>query len=771
MLSLEPPFHVIQGVAVYRDHADPLQWYAMPGAPRLATVTETVGGREVEIPQFSLIKFRGQAGTGGFLNFDVDLALSDALRDDVRAEIKRLEHLDELPALADLPVVDGTVRMMLFDKESPQPTPPGGGAPAPGGGAGAPPAPVDPDALQFVLKLSHSAKPALYGGQRAAFSVQLTQEGVTTVEKAMTGELSPIGIIYSLDYLGLRPAYHVQVHVHWDRVQKHIDEHEEFDVPLFYSSSVDKVLDELDDERFIEITADTFVEEDDGSPVIARRDEAMQDVRDMITDAFFEPSLDPVDRDTGAAGAVQTFGRVLQAIGGAGMSEVSAFSKRSVDLTRIDRKRLDVSMSERTTVRRTVCPQGHLSGFFRLLTQEGVNLDRFVTEVDLDDPWFQRRSVELVSRADWKGDHVRSIDVDLAYRGRESGALLDSAVPGKTVTWASVLENGGMVRDVDVSYTVTFADIDALERPRTLTSKPSPEKGDRVEIDPRELYTIVPVPVVSLNFPWDRYPNVEVELAYDDPANGIAQSDLVVLDKDTVDATWQMFVIGPGLDTGRHRITYRAADQRDVVGAWVPTDGERILVRDPFPSGRVLDVVPAVDWTLVTQIFVDVVYEDDENGLRSEASLQFAENDQAAKSFQVSLADPTRRVVDYRITVVKKNGEVVVGPPSSTQERRVLVRADVTGHRVVTVRTDGADFAARKIRRMVVRLRYEDAVTRIDDERSLASAQDAATFEFDYVGDAPGRFSYEVVTEFTNNLTKTRSGESSEATLVIPVLG
>ncbi|MBO9522995.1 MAG: hypothetical protein J7518_15795 [Nocardioidaceae bacterium] len=766
MLYLEAPFHVIEGVAVFRDHADPQQWYAMPGAPRLVTVKETVAGQEVEVPQLSLIKFKGNAGTGGFLNFDVDLALPDELRDDVRTEIKRLEHLPDLPRLADLQVVDGTVRMMLFDKESPLPAPAGGG-----GGQPAPAPKPEEELLQFVLKLSHAAKPALYGSQRAAFSVQLTQEGVTTLEKAMAGELSPIGIIYSLDYLGLRPAYHVQVHVDWERVQKHIDEHEEFNVPLFYSSTVDKVLDELEDKRIIQITADTFVEEEDGSPVIARRDQAMDEVRDMITDAFFEPSLDPVDRGAGAAGAVQTFGRVLRAIGSGGMSEFNAFSRRKVDLTRIDKKRLDVSMSERTTVRRTIYPQGHLSGLFRVLRDAGLDMSRFVTEVDLDDPWFERRNVELVSRAEWVRDGIRSVDVDLDYRGKETSKLLDKDTVKETMSWSSVLENGGMVRDVEVGYTVNFADVDAGERPRSLTSKASIEKGDRIEIDPRELYSLVPVPVVALSFPWERYPDVEVEVAYDDPGNGIAQSDVVVLGKDKTDDTWSMFVVDPELDTFRYRITYRAADQRDVVGDWVSTDGERIIVRDPFPSGRILEVVPAVDWTEVLRVFVDVSYTDAEHGLHAEDSFEFTESQATTQTFAVALADPARRVVDYRVTVMKKNGETVVGPPSSTQERRVIVRADVAGHRVVTVRTDGGDFAAHKIRKMTVKLHYDDPVTKVDDERTLTSAADVAVFEFDFVAGGPDHFDYEVVTEFTNNLTKTRTGEGRESTLVVPVQG
>ena len=41
---------------------------------------------------------------------------------------------------------------------------------------------------------------------QAAFSVRLDQEGVTILEHALQGEMSPIGVVYSLQYVGLRPG-------------------------------------------------------------------------------------------------------------------------------------------------------------------------------------------------------------------------------------------------------------------------------------------------------------------------------------------------------------------------------------------------------------------------------------------------------------------------------------------------------------------------------------------------------------------------------------
>ena len=59
---------------------------------------------------------------------------------------------------------------------------------------------------------SHFANPALYGDNQAIFSVELDEEGVQLIENSlMHGELMPIGVVYSLDFLALRPAFSVEL--------------------------------------------------------------------------------------------------------------------------------------------------------------------------------------------------------------------------------------------------------------------------------------------------------------------------------------------------------------------------------------------------------------------------------------------------------------------------------------------------------------------------------------------------------------------------------
>src|SRR5436309_4662732 len=113
MLYLNPPFFVIDGVSLFPDHADPLQYYFLPMMPRL-----TLGGPDGKVPQLQLIKYRGKAGTGGFLNFDVNVGIDPDDLADVARQLRNAAKLDDLPRLAPVPLVDGTVKLLLLGAES-----------------------------------------------------------------------------------------------------------------------------------------------------------------------------------------------------------------------------------------------------------------------------------------------------------------------------------------------------------------------------------------------------------------------------------------------------------------------------------------------------------------------------------------------------------------------------------------------------------------------------------------------------------------------------
>jgi hypothetical protein len=711
------------------------------------------------IPHLSVIKFRGGAGGGGFLNFDCNIGVELEHLERVRVDLQSLEGLSDPPRLAPVPLIDGSVRMMLFGRES-------GGEPLP------------PDEEpRFVVKIDHPSKPALFGDNQAAFSVELDQEGITILEQALQGEMSPIGVVYSLDYLALRPAYSVRVRADWDRVQHHLQESFGFDL-LIVSSQSDTIVDELIENRVIELEVDTFVVEgEETSDLTGRRDLAVADVREMVLETFFEPSLEPINH--GQPGwqdgihTAQSIGRLLATSGWG----VPTFKLRNVDITRIDKKTLNVNMRERVAVKRNIYPQGHLAGIFRTLSQEGLDLERFVISVDLDDPWFQKRKVTVIPRTDFTTDAITSVNVRLQYGSEPKNLVFDMQNRERSdLEWASILEDGAMQRKVTASYKVNFAGIDGTERPTSLESPETVITEDVLEVFPRDLYAMVDIPITVANsFPWDGYHQVEVQTRYTDEENGIRIGDSFLLDKDTnTETIWKIFVLDRLRSAYEYRLIYRAVDNRDVETPWTPSTEESITVTNPFPSNRTrtLMVVPLFDWTQVRRAFVDLRYQDDENDILKEESFQFQEGTDEPETFVVGLENPDRRLVYYKVTAIFKTGSMIELPESATRDQRIMVSDAMRGHRVITIRPEAADFAAKRLKEIKVSLRYVDEENGLSyqDTPRFTDADNEAFFEFDYADEEKSRYEFSLLYLMTNGMTRTTDWESTNTeTLVIPI--
>jgi hypothetical protein len=762
MLLLDSKQREIDGITVFPDHADPMQYYYLPLMPHLTTVKDPAAGN-AEVPQFSLIRFRGRAGTGGFLNFDVNIGASEQQLDEIRRTIMNEERLRDLPRIAPVTTVSGTVKLLMLGKQS-------GDDQAGGTKASTTPAPVI-EGPQFVLKMDHSATPSLYGNNQAAFSIRLDAAGVTVIEKSLDGEILPIAVVYSLNYLGLRPAYSVRLSIDWNRVQTHMDEKYGGGF-LFTSVEIGNTVDKLVEDRVIVLEADTFVTEDDeNKSVTARRDAALNQVRSMITETFFTPTLPPMEpgKEEDWEKAVRAATSIISTIAAGPAAQANnktLFSYSRNNAQRTDRKSLNVNFSERVTIQRSIHPQGHLAGMFRLLRDTPLPRERFITDVDLDDPWFEKRRLNVVSRADFDQDLIGSINLQAKYGTEPKNILLSKATPGGSFEWMSVIENDAMRRPVDLQYEVNFAGVDTTERPRKVTSAPFTSEVENLEIDPRELYAVSTVPIVAVNFPFEAYPMVEVHVRYQDEASGLDEKDVFQLTKEKQDAVWRMFILDTRKRDFSYRLVYRAADNKDVDTGWRTTDEEQVTVRDPFPRKRTLDVVANVDWNQVDQVFVDVRYEDKANDILEEASFNFNQGSTPQK-FVVDVEDPELKQVFFKVTFLFKDGRMIEVPESVTMERRIVVRPDMKGRRIVEVRPP-ADFAARNLKRTTAEVRYEDfaAGLSFNDSFVFEDASARGYFEFDYVDEARDRYEARSTFVFQNGLEQGTDWTASEAAVL-----
>jgi hypothetical protein len=730
VLYESPPYYLINGVSILPDHADPLQFYYMPMSPRF--VTQRSGA--IEVPQLLLIKYASEVRTGGFADFDVHLALTEDELRTVRTRLQQLAGLDQEPRIAPVPLVDGSVKLMLFGRET-------------GDQQLGDPAPAD--AAPFVRSIHHSAKPALYGENRAAFSVELDEHGITILEQAMHGNMAPIGVVYALDYLALRPAYHVKLTINWDRTQQFLDTTYGQE-GLFTSIQIQNTVDKLVEEQVIKFEVDNFTPEDEGGTVAERMDAAVARARDMITDAFFESSLDPLrDPPDGWDKAADT----IKSFSPQRFTPMGVFSYKHTDVTRIDQKRLDVDFSERTTIKRTIYPQGHLSGLFRALG-DGLDLSQLVIEVNADDPFFQRRRVRVISRSDFTSDPVRSLTATLTYGGAIKTVRLDKDKTDDVVSWPSTVVADKVFEPVATRFEASLQPAEAGERPNKLQSGSEDVLGETAELQPRELFDLEDIAVLTrAGFPFDRYPQVDVNLTYEDPANGIRQNDVVHLDKDAPSSLWQRFLVGAPAGPVLAKVTYYGSDNRNHSGGFAPLTAPIVDVGDPFAHRLRVNIVSALDFNQVERAFVDLAYRDPPNGIEIEDSIEITK-DSPARPFIVDRVDPNVDRVRYKIAILMLDSTLFEGPWSTTLGTRIFVRLDLRGHRAVTIRGP-LDFTLRKLERMTVEARARDEVAGLsfDDRLEFVGDGSTGTFEFDFVDPAKDAFELRVTRLFKNGMS------------------
>jgi len=245
MISTEPLL-VWRGVPVFADHADPDVFWYLP-----TTIAIARRGGPTGDPIFSFIKYRNAQGQGGgFLSFQVDLALPSAMQQRLLDEISA-NTKSKNPRLVLTPFTDGLVQCVTLDSgptpgntpatpavpvTPPSPTIPpnpstgGFGTPAAGGGFGNPaPAPggFGSDAPASVAatgtlvnQVLGAAKPSLTGNNSAIFTLVLSPDGAEVVMAALKGGQALLGVIYQLNYTAMQPPLNVHVHAKMDQVYK-----------------------------------------------------------------------------------------------------------------------------------------------------------------------------------------------------------------------------------------------------------------------------------------------------------------------------------------------------------------------------------------------------------------------------------------------------------------------------------------------------------------------------------------------------------------------
>lgn len=280
MLQFGAKTFTIDGVTVFADHADPLQFWYLPATVAFARRPED------DRADFQLITYRpaalaAGAKGGGFAMFSVDLRLSPQTEGRIRSRVASLARGGEA-RLAAVPFDEGTVRCIALNLEG-----------AGGTSAQTPP----PGAFNAVEHILGATKPSFGANNTAAFNLVLSQEGAIILEQALKQGVAPLGVVYDLKYTGLSPALSVEITADYNRIYTHFSAGLEAQI-YWFRIGIDAGFEKLVQDKAIEVKVINFSNAADREQ---QEKAALDFFKEHLIGDLFTPSLNIGQMAGGAA--------------------------------------------------------------------------------------------------------------------------------------------------------------------------------------------------------------------------------------------------------------------------------------------------------------------------------------------------------------------------------------------------------------------------------------------------------------------------------------
>ncbi len=709
MMYLHPPYYMIEGVVVAPDYDDPYQFYYFPNRPHLAV--------DNGHPAVRLLVYKAdldeltpeEESVAGFFYFDTTLEWPEETLKKVATKIQQDRDLDRLPRLTPLLYKDGSVRLIFLDKTTPLP-----GEEEENGNNGNHEEP--PPTEQWVIKLESSGVPSLYGENRAIFSAVLTKQATELLYNAFDGFI-PAGVVYDLTFVAMQRAFNVHVSADWEQVYHFLAEKTSVDL-FFFQSQVEEITTELLDKQIIKIEAslEGVGEEGMENEFNAVRKELQQ----FVLDKFFKPvpfpdkqDVNPIeDRVIDVLGDLRTLG--YPSVG---------YSRRQVDISEI--RSLDIDYTVNRAVERKIAPQAHISLFFEdfQLTREQV-----VTVVNGADDFWKTVDFNVSANADFDGDGLFGIGVDVAYGTDSHPAPLQKPV----VTWATLLNkttpsfqksawfDPKAGRDYAYRYK-TFFTPTALPGPEMeITSDWQYDNGNVLVISPAKLYQKRRVEFqLAKGFPSDLYPQVQIEMEYNDHAIGWQYHDSEVIDPSSPRAIFNFRARRSATAAVSYRFLFSHASG-PVQSEWQTTDSDLVLVMDPRPNLFRVNVLIAGDRSKIQELLLNLFFEDAVDGHVETKFIRINQsNINDLHEWIFAPTDAKQHRYSYSQVLIDTDGNMV--ETGLVQEEKPTLAVGTLYAKRWEVRPElvGPPLAENGIEKVKVNLHYRDDVNNVANDKQI----------------------------------------------------
>lgn len=745
MLYLDSQVGPINGLTIFRDHAQDDLFYYINDRPRLAVNNG--------VPEMIFLKYKRDITDnpnlaaedkerlgGGFLAFTVDLGVDDEVLQDAK---RKIGAANLVPVLFQ----KGTVRLSITKDVAAQPDAPAGSTPG----------------ATFFEAVLGASKPSLVGDNRATFGVVLDHEGATLIEAALKAGMSPIGVIYDLEYLGLRPAFQVNIHADYKRVYTELDI--QFGVkaaygPIAVAADVDMAWQKLRENGSISIEVKKFTDDAD---LRKQADAAFDWFKTQLMQDFFKSSMEPPmflkqGQTGGLLGSLQSLlGPLTQTQQGsskpvmgqptteaptvaappvgtnAGMTSLATENQGQVagsgtagsrsaankatpglglqvgfSLKRIEQDELkerDFDYSEESAVVRPAAPQGLFSTLVA-----GLDLKRAIKEIDLDDDFFKHINAEFILGADIEAEKMATVIVNVEYPGGRVEGVQPTQVAGfsfskndKTSKRFKTFLDDKMNLSYRYKVGVDFTgDAEWIGEEPHYESEWETTTAGSVSVNPFDAFDRFDLEVLLSKEVPATVKQVQVELVYEDPGSGFKAAKAMIFTPGDPGQHWKLRFKETNLKTFKSRVTFFMENNLRVEGEWVQsepitTESGSLVINSPFHNEITVRVVPMLEQEEIADASVELLYKEDDTGYEHRASITYTPAEApTTKLVTIPTISPTPTGVVATKMVVRADGSVFAGQPET-----------LTGTTTATIVSDGP----RDVRKIKVKLASPDLAT------------------------------------------------------------
>lgn len=691
-----PVYDTVDGLTVFRDDDDISAFYYLP---RTLQIARTGDGK----PMFTFLKYQlpvereGKDDKGGgYLVFTTQLVedanfLNGTVKDRLSSRM-RAEHPNEPnlppPTLKAIDFTGGEVRLLIMKDN------------------------------RFVAEVQ-SGRPSLFGDNTASFAVELKDLGAQLFYEALKKGAGIAVVEYDLLFDIRLPAVHVHAHASSNEVKtatmgytvSQIEDEDtwgnETTTDVAHRTSVSEV---MDSQGLITLTIDKGSSQIEDEDVEALRAFAFSKLDEWVKENFLKGGSIATEEDR--------------------KSQWMSFIHEDINKT------FDLDLLQRDVVQRQYNPSARFDPGFL-----GADIDDVVLDIDLGTAewYFNTLTVNVDTNLDFElyGDIVHSVVGHFSYEGEKDGHRIDKResfaftktdrLPKKFTTRLAKVGQDTYTVEVQVNYksgAVTTA---------TLYSEESTLRDYTLRVPNPGVMKLDVAATDVLAFDTQKLTSIEVEIKYGDPARKVPEVvEKVILTKEKYEAQYRRVIHALWDKPYQYRITYVINDDsgpQRITTEWLEgghdpgSTSAYLSIGTPFDNLFHLSVVPSADWTEVQSLLVDLDYVDEASDYRQRRTLSLSEQSMATLTqplWKFPLRDPDQRAYRYAVKTLGKDGTVRSRDWETVpSDAGTLIVGNAIGG-VVKIAVDPGDTGlGSTLRRVVVRLKYEDKANGVLDEQAL----------------------------------------------------